>query len=269
MHLVDTHTHLYQPAFDGDRAEAMARCKELGVDLLLLPNIDAESIPRVHDMMDRWPQQCCGMMGLHPCHVGEGWQEELATIEAALRNPNPASPWVAVGEIGLDLHWETSTLPAQIEALRTQLQWAKDLSLPAVIHVRKAFDELFEVLDEEMDERLTGVIHCFTGTAQQAEKALVYPGWMLGIGGVATYKNGGLFEVLPSIPLERMVLETDSPYLSPVPHRGKRNESSYVALVADTVARAKGVAVDEVARVTTANAQRLFQLKDHPVMAGS
>lgn len=269
MWLIDTHTHLYQPAFDGDRAEAMLRCKELGVDLLLLPNIDAKSIPRVTDMMATWPQQCCGMMGLHPCHIGDGWQEELVTIEDALRNPDPASPWVAVGEIGLDLHWETSTLQAQIEALRLQLQWAKELDLPAVIHVRKAFDELFEVLDDEVDERLTGVIHCFTGTADQAEKALAYPGWMLGIGGVSTYKNGGLYEVLPSIPLERMVLETDSPYLSPVPHRGKRNESSYVALVAETVARAHGVEIEHVAKVTTANAQRLFKLNGHPVMTGS
>ena len=137
MFLVDTHTHLYQPAFDGDRDEAMARCAEAGVDLLLLPNIDVESIPRVQDMMIRWPNCCRGMMGLHPCHVQEGWEVELQTIEAALNAPMPGSPWVAVGEIGLDLHWDTSTLDIQREALRIQLDWAKKRRLPVVIHVRR------------------------------------------------------------------------------------------------------------------------------------
>jgi len=165
-----------------------------------------------------------------------------------------------VGEIGLDLHWDTSTLDIQREALRIQLDWAKKRRLPVVIHVRKAFDELFEVLDSEMDDRLTGVMHCFTGGLEEANHALSYPGWMLGIGGVSTYKNGGLDKVLPHVPLERIVLETDSPYLSPVPHRGKRNESSYTALVAQRVAELTGVSVEEVARVTTENAVRLFHL---------
>ena len=175
MFLVDTHTHLYQPAFDGDRDDAMARCAEAGVDLLLLPNIDVESIPRVQDMMVRWPNRCRGMMGLHPCHVQEGWEAELQTIEAALNAPMSGSPWVAVGEIGLDLHWDTSTLDIQREALRIQLDWAKQRRLPVVIHVRKAFDELFEVLDAEMDDRLTGVVHCFTGGLDEANHALSYP----------------------------------------------------------------------------------------------
>ena len=261
MFLVDTHTHLYQPAFDSDRDEAMARCADAGVDLLLLPNIDVESIPRVQDMMVRWPDRCRGMMGLHPCHVQEGWEAELEAIEAALNAPMPHSPWVAVGEIGLDLHWDTSTLDIQREALRIQLDWAKQRQLPVVIHVRKAFDELFEVLDAEMDDRLTGVVHCFTGGLEEANHALSYPGWMLGIGGVSTYKNGGLDKVLPHVPLERIVLETDSPYLSPVPHRGKRNESSHTALVARRVAELTGQTLEDVARVTTANAVRLFGLE--------
>ena len=260
MFLVDTHTHLYQPAFDGDRDEAMARCAEAGVDLLLLPNIDVESIPRVKDMMTRWPERCRGMMGLHPCHVKEGWESELEAIEAALNAPMTGSPWVAVGEIGLDLYWDTSTLDIQREALRIQLSWAKQRGLPVVIHVRKAFEALFDVLDAEMDERLTGVVHCFTGGLEEARHALSYPGWMLGIGGVSTYKNGGLDKVLPHVPLDRIVLETDSPYLSPVPHRGKRNESSYTALVAHRVAEMVGEDVETVAQTTTANAVRLFNL---------
>lgn len=267
MFLVDTHTHLYQPAFDADRDEAVARCIEAGVDLMLLPNIDVESIPRVHSMLDRYPGRCLGMMGLHPCHVEQGWEKALAEIEGALRAPRADAPWVAVGEVGLDLHWDTSTLEAQKAALRTQLGWAKELGLPAVIHVRKAFTELFEVLDAEVDDALTGVIHCFTGGVEEAKHALTYPGWMLGIGGVATYKNGGLDAVLPHVPMDRIVLETDSPYLTPVPHRGKRNESSYVRLVAERVSEIQGLSLEEVAAQTTANAVRLFNL-DSNLLAG-
>ena len=260
MILVDTHTHLYQPAFDQDRQEAMNRCVEQGVETLLLPNIDSKSVSRVHDMLNRWPNRCHGMMGLHPCHVKEDWEQELAVVERALNAPLSHSPWVAVGEIGLDLHWDSSTLDIQRQALRIQLQWAKQRQLPVVIHVRNAFEELFEVLDAEMDDALIGVIHCFTGGLQEAEHALSYPGWMLGIGGVATYKNGGLDAVLPHVPLNRILLETDSPYLAPVPHRGKRNESSYITLVASRVAEIMGEDVHEVARQTTTNAMQLFGL---------
>lgn len=261
MFLVDTHTHLYQPAFDSDRDQAMERCADANVGMLLLPNIDVESIPRVKGMLERWPSQCRGMMGLHPCHVQHGWEQELVKIEESLNAPLPSSPWVAVGEVGLDLHWDTSTLDMQKEALVVQLNWAKQRSLPVVIHVRKAFDELFEVLDSHVDERLSGVIHCFTGGVDEARHALSYPGWMLGIGGVATYKNGGLDVVLPEVPMDRVILETDSPYLAPVPHRGKRNESSYVTLVAERVAEIWGVPVEEVARRTTANAAAMFGLE--------
>ncbi len=262
MHLLDTHTHLYQPAFDDDRDEAMQRCKEAGVDMLLLPNIDVASIPRVKQMMYQWPDRCRGMMGLHPCHVQEGWQAELAAIEQALDDPVEGSPWVAIGEVGLDLHWDASTLEAQREALKIQLGWAKQRQLPVVIHVRKAFEELFEVLDDEVSDGLTGVIHCFTGGWKEAEHALRYPGWMLGIGGVSTYKNGGLDAVLPNVPLDRLVLETDSPYLAPVPFRGKRNESSHVAIVAQRVSELMNLPLETVARQTTENAQRLFRLSE-------
>ena len=262
MHLLDTHTHLYQPAFDDDREEAMQRCKEAGVDMLLLPNIDVASIPRVKQMMRHWPDRCRGMMGLHPCHVQEGWQAELVAIEQALDDPVEGSPWVAIGEVGLDLHWDASTLEAQREALKIQLGWAKQRQLPVVIHVRKAFEELFEVLDEEVSDGLAGVIHCFTGGWKEAEHALRYPGWMLGIGGVSTYKNGGLDAVLPHVPLDRLVLETDSPYLAPVPFRGKRNESSHVAIVAQRVSELMNLPLEIVARQTTENAHRLFRLSE-------
>ncbi|MDA0729108.1 MAG: TatD family hydrolase [Bacteroidetes bacterium] len=260
MFLVDTHTHLYQPAFDADRRDAMARCEGAGVDLLLLPNIDVESIPRVRDMLAKWPDRCRGMMGLHPCHVDADWRDALGGIEAALDTPFPDSPWVAIGEIGLDLHWAATTLPWQIEALKVQLEWAKQRALPAVIHVRNAFPELFEVMDEVVDDRLTGVIHCFTGGVEEARQAMKYPGWMIGIGGVSTYKNGGLDKVLLEVSLDRIVLETDSPYLAPVPFRGKRNESSHVRIVAQRVAEILGLELDEVAHRTTQNAVRLFNL---------
>ena len=197
------------------------------------------------------------MMGLHRV-MYEDWEQELAVIERALNAPLSHSPWVAIGEIGLDLHWDSSTLDIQRLALRIQLQWAKQSNFRR--DVRNAFEELFEVLDAEMDDALIGVIHCFTGGLQEAQHALSYPGWMLGIGGVATYKNGGLDAVLPHVPLDRILLETDSPYLAPVPHRGKRNESSYITLVASRVAEIMGKDVHEVARQTTTNAMQLFGL---------
>lgn len=258
MFLVDTHTHLYQPAFDKDRGEVVDRCIESGVDMLLLPNIDVRSIPRVHDMLQRWPDLCRGMMGLHPCHVNVGWEKEMQAIEAELDRSEV--DWIAVGEIGLDLHWDATTLDMQREALLIQLDWAKQRNLPVVIHVRNAFPELFEVLDSAVDERLKGVVHCFTGGLDEANHILAYPGWMLGIGGVSTYKNGGLDAVLPHVPLNRILLETDSPYLAPVPFRGKRNESSYVKIVAERLAELLGQTVEEVAQQTTANASKLFGL---------
>lgn len=260
MQWIDTHTHLYQPKFDDDRPEAMDRCTAAGVHRLLLPNIDAASIPRVHDMMDRWPDRCFGMMGLHPCHVqAETLEAELAAIQAALEAGDRA--YVAVGEIGLDLYWDKSTLGLQREAFQQQVSWAKSHSLPIVIHVRDAFAELFEELDKCNDDSLSGVVHCFTGNLTQAERVLDYGNFYLGIGGVATYKNGGLDAVLPHVRRDRVILETDSPYLSPVPHRGKRNESSYTAIVGERVADFWQMPLAEAAAITTANAERLFHLE--------
>ena len=259
VRIIDTHTHLYQPTFDEDREAAMQRCTEVGVETLLLPNIDAASIPRVHEMMDCWPDRCFGMMGLHPCHVKpDSWQSELKTIREQI--DHSGRRYVAIGEIGFDLHWDKTTLDIQHVAFRKQVEWAKELKLPIVIHVREAFDALFEALDEVNDEALTGVVHCFTGNVEQAQRILDYGGFYLGIGGVATYKNGGLDAVLPHVPHDRVVLETDSPYLSPVPHRGKRNESSYTAIVAQCVADLWQLPIERAAAVTTANAERLFSL---------
>jgi len=259
VRIIDTHTHLYQPAFDQDRDAAMQRCADSGVETLLLPNIDSESIPRVHDMMDRWPKRCFGMMGLHPCHVKPTtWESELETIREQI--DHSGRQYVAIGEIGFDLHWDKTTLEIQHAAFREQVKWAKDLQLPIVIHVREAFDALFEALDEVCDDQLTGVVHCFTGDLDQARRVLHYENFYLGIGGVATYKNGGLDMVMPHVDKSRVVLETDSPYLSPVPHRGKRNESSYTAIVAQRLADFWEMPLRDVAALTTANAERLFDL---------
>lgn len=262
MHLIDTHTHLYQPAFDTDREAAMERCLSAGVHTLLLPNIDSESIPRVHGMMDQWPDRCFGMMGLHPCHVKpDSMEAELAACEDALRNSGRR--YVAVGEIGFDLHWDKTTLKEQHTAFERQVAWAKELQLPIVIHVREAFDDMFEALDRLNDEGLRGVVHCFTGTLEQANRVVEYGDFYLGIGGVATYKNGGLDAVLPHVPHDRVILETDSPYLAPVPHRGKRNESSYTAIVAQRLADLWEVPIEQAAQRTTDNAKRLFSIEVH------
>ena len=259
--LIDTHTHLYLDQFDDDREEAMTRCFESGIETILLPNINLESVPRVLDMMKKWPKACYGMMGLHPCYVNEDWEKELESIMATLDSPPDDMDFVAVGEIGLDLYWEKKFKAEQSEAFLTQAKMAKERGLPIVIHVRDAWEELFSLMDKVNDESLRGVFHCFTGGLKEAERALDYGGFLLGIGGVSTYKNGGLDKVLPSIPLESLVLETDSPYLSPVPHRGKRNESSYLVHIAKKMAEIKGVSFEEVASVTKEGAVKMFGLK--------
>ena len=260
MRLIDTHTHQYSPKLDSDRAESIDRCLEAGVDTLLLPNIDVDSIPRVLSMMEKWPNICHGMMGLHPCHVDGNFESALETIKHQLDNPPAGSNFIAVGEIGMDLYWDKTYIEQQKLVFVEQCNWAKERSLPIVIHVRDAWEELFEVMDKVNDSSLNGVFHCFTGGDYEARRALEYGGFLLGIGGVATYKNGGLDKVLPGVGLENLVLETDSPYLAPVPFRGKRNESSYVFHVANRVAEILNLTTEEVARATTENAVNLFKL---------
>lgn len=253
MKLIDTHTHLFVEAFDEDRTEVMSRAREAGVSQFLLPNIDVESISRVEEMCAA-ESDCFPMMGLHPCSVGKGFRDDLRIVKEALDR----NPCVAVGEIGIDLYWDKTYLKEQQEALKIQCEWAKELSLPVVIHARESFDEIFEVIDEVNDERLTGVFHCFTGSVEQGRRILDYGGFKMGLGGVLTFKKSGLDAVIKELPMDAFVLETDSPYLAPTPYRGKRNESSYVINVAQKMADVYEVRLEAIAEATTKNAKTLF-----------
>ena len=231
----------------------MQRCKENGIDRLFLPNVDAASVRLVFSLVKSFPGICFPMLGLHPCSVKPGWEDELNAIKETIQDHKI----VAIGEIGIDLYWDKTTLPEQIKAFKDQIAWAKVLKLPIVIHCRDSFDEVFEVLQSEYDENLRGILHCFTGTVEQARK-LINLGFYLGIGGVVTYKNSGLDKVVAQIDLKHIVLETDSPYLTPVPFRGKPNESSYLIYIAQKVAELHQIPLDKVADITTENSKRLF-----------
>lgn len=254
MQLTDTHTHIYY--HEGDTLnEQIKRCLEKGIDRLFLPNVNVASIAKVRSAVQTFPNNCFPMLGLHPCSVDKNYKEELLH----LRNEVFNSKIVAIGEIGLDLHWDKTHLKEQKDAFRTQMNWAKQLKLPIVIHCRKAFDEVFELLDELRGDDLFGIFHCFTGDKEQAERAISL-GFYLGIGGVVTYKNAGLDKVVEYIGLEHIVLETDSPYLAPVPHRGKPNESSYLTHIAQKVADLHKTSIEEVARITTENSKKIFKI---------
>jgi TatD DNase family protein len=253
MVLTDTHTHLYYETDDIKRVELIERCKENNVTRLFLPNVDISSLPLISSLVQSFPNMCFPMLGLHPCSVKAGWQEELAAIKSDTGNHKV----VAIGEIGIDLYWDKTLLKEQVEAFRQQIEWAKELQLPIVIHCRDAFNEVFEVLESEKDEHLRGIFHCFIGTLEQANKVIGL-GFYLGIGGVVTYKNAGLDKVVTEIGLGHIVLETDSPYLTPVPHRGKPNESSYLLYVAQKVAELHQTDLETVAKVTTENARLVF-----------
>lgn len=254
--MIDTHTHLYSKDFDEDRAEMIKNALKAGVSKFLLPNIDLESIEGMNQLVNDYPGQCYPMMGLHPCSVGENFTEVLDKMKIELDNGD----YIAVGEIGVDLFWDKKFKTQQIEAFRVQIEWAKARQIPIVIHVRDAFDEVFEVIDELNDETLTGVFHCFTGNLEQANKVINYGGFKIGLGGVLTFKNSGLDKVVADIDMSHLVLETDSPYLAPTPYRGKRNESAYVALVAQKLAEIKSLDLKSVVNMTTANANEVFNL---------
>jgi len=252
--MIDTHTHLYSQEFDADRDALIQSAINSGISKMLMPNVDVDSIAGMHDLVKKFPQNCFAMMGLHPCSVTENWEKDLLIIKEWLDKEN----YCAVGEIGIDLYWDKTTLALQQNAFKTQIKWAKEKKLPIVIHVREAFSECFEIVDDMNDENLTGVFHCFSGNLEQAKHIIKYGGFKLGIGGVVTFKNGGLDKVLPEIDLEHLILETDSPYLAPAPHRGKRNESLYLNLVASKLAELKGVDLKTIDEVTTKNALELF-----------
>lgn len=252
---IDTHAHLYSGKFDSDRTAMLERIPEADVDLVLMPAVDRQSHAAMLQLEADHPALTLSMIGLHPCSVNAAVEEELAAVEAYLDQRE----WVAIGEIGMDLYWDKTFRPQQEMAFRRQCGWAVERDLPICIHAREAIDELLAIITDIGNERLRGVFHCFTGTPDQARRA-VELGFYLGIGGVATFKNGGLEPVLRDVPRERILLETDAPYLAPVPKRGKRNETAYLPYVADKVAEVWGVAPAEVGRITTANAWRLFEL---------
>ncbi len=255
---IDTHTHLFSEKFEGDNKSVVQRAIANNVKKLLLPNIDLESINGMLSLCKDFPENCFAMMGLHPGSVDDDWEKKLKVIENYLFSGK--EKFVAVGEIGIDLYWDKTHIKAQKEVFNRQVNWAKDLQLPIVIHAREAFDEIFEILDKENDDRLSGIFHCFTGTIEQGKKALKYGGFKLGIGGVVTYKKSGLDETLLSFSINDLVLETDSPYLAPVPYRGKNNESAYLPLIAEKIADIYKIPLAEVEEKTTHNAQEIFSL---------
>ncbi len=252
--LIDTHTHIYLEDFKEDIQELMLRCKKQNISKLYLPNIDSSTIVPMHNVVDAYPDQCYPMMGLHPCYVKESWKDELAISEENLR----ARKYFGVGEIGIDLYWDKTFRIEQIEVFCHHLELAKELKLPVSIHSREALDITISEVRNLHDSNLRGVFHCFNGTVAQAEEILALEGFYMGIGGVVTYKNAGVDKVVKNIPLDRLVLETDAPYLSPVPYRGKRNEPSYLEHIAQRIADVKEISLEEVAEKTSKTAQIIF-----------
>ncbi|RMG84886.1 MAG: TatD family deoxyribonuclease [Bacteroidetes bacterium] len=252
--LIDTHTHIYLKHFDNDREAMLERAARAGVTRFYLPNIDSSSISAMLNLEAQHPDTCFAMMGLHPCSVKSDYKKELSLVEEWLGK----RPFCAVGEIGIDLHWDKTTLDIQKDAFLTQIEWAKTLGLPIVIHCRDAMDLTIDLVRQAKDERLRGIFHCFGGTLEQARE-IIELGFYLGIGGVLTYKKSGLDKVLSEVPLESVVLETDAPYLAPVPYRGKRNESAWVRIVAERLAEVKGLTINEIAIETTKNAEKIFR----------
>ena len=253
---VDTHAHLYLKQFDEDRDEMMARALAQGIEKVYLPNIDSSTIDRMLALEKDYPGRCFPMMGLHPCSVKENYKEELAIVEQWLMD----RPFCAVGEIGVDLYWDKTFREQQEEAFRIQINWAKDCQVPIVIHCRESMDICINIVREEKDENLQGIFHCFGGSLEQA-RAIMDLEFYMGIGGVATYKNSGMDVVLKEVPLSALVLETDAPYLSPVPFRGKRNESAYIHQIAVKLASIQSKALEEVELQTTKNAASIFGWK--------
>jgi TatD DNase family protein len=249
---IDTHAHLYAKEFDHDRQDVLHRCAENEVKKIYMPNVDHTTIDSMLELESRWPE-CVATMGLHPCSVKKDFERELYIVEDWLSKKK----FAAVGEIGTDLYWDKTFWAQQCEAFKIQVGWAKRFSLPVIIHCRESLTQTIAMVEQMQDGTLTGIFHCFGGTADEAER-IIKLNFYLGIGGVSTFKKAGLDVVLPEVPLERIVLETDSPYLAPVPHRGKRNEPSYIPLIAQRVAEIKSATAGEVQQQTTQNATSIF-----------
>jgi TatD DNase family protein len=258
--LIDTHAHLYAAQFDNDRAEMLKRADTEGVKKVFLPAIDSETHAVMLALEASDPTRYFAMMGVHPCSIGADFEQELAVAKAYL----DARPFCAIGEIGMDLYWDKTFVEQQKTAFVQQMHWAQDLGIPIIIHSREAMDLIISILQENTWFTEGGILHCFTGDVEQAKK-LIDINFSLGIGGVATYKKGGLEPVIEAIDLKYLVLETDAPYLAPVPYRGKRNESSYLKHVAQKIAEVKMIHIKEVARQTTENAERIFSKRSNPI----
>ncbi len=253
MIITDTHIHLYSEAFDEDRNEVIQRAISHGVERFFIPAIDSSYTQAMYNLENSYPKNVFLMTGLHPTHVKEDYLDELRHVEQTLLSRS----FYAIGEIGIDLYWDKTYLKEQRMAFKTQIQWAKKYDLPIVIHCREAFEEIFEVLEEEKDDKLFGIFHCFTGTKEQAERAIGF-NMKLGIGGVVTFKNGKIDTFLKKIDLSHIVLETDAPYLAPVPHRGKRNEAGYILNVLNKLAEVYELDINTIAEVTTLNSKEVF-----------
>jgi len=252
---IDTHTHIFSQQFDNDIDEAVSRAKEAGLDMLLLPNIDIDSIEPMNNLCEKYPDYCFPMMGIHPTSVEKDFSKQLLVIESELAK----GKYCAVGEIGIDLYWDKTLVEEQKLVFASQIDMALKYNLPIVIHARDSFDEIFDVLDNYKDRNLKGVFHSFTGSAEQALKAISM-GFYIGINGIVTFKNSGLDKIIPQIDINNIVLETDAPYLAPVPYRGKRNESSYLPLIGSKISDILEINEKKVAEITSNNARKLFNL---------
>jgi len=253
--MIDTHSHIYSEEFDSDRADVILRAKESGISHIILPNCDSETLPRMLALEAEYPDYCYAAIGLHPTSVQEDFEAELALIESELKR----RAWIAIGEIGIDLYWDKTFLSQQIKAFQQQIDWALEYKLPVIIHVRDSFRETMEALSPYRNSGLTGVFHSFTGTIDEAQEIITFGGFKLGINGIVTFKNSGLAAVVEKIDLKHILLETDSPYLTPAPHRGKRNECAYVHLVASKLAEVYQCSLQHIDEQTTQNAESLFE----------
>ena len=257
MKFIDTHSHLYSEQFDNDRTTAINEAIALGIDTILLPNISSKYTNNLLKLCNQFPENCFPMMGLHPCDVSEeNFDSEMQHVEIELAK----NKYIAVGEIGLDLYWDKTKLEVQKKAFIYQIKLAKQYQIPIAIHVRDAFDEAIEIVESHNDNTLRGVFHCFTGSLVEAKRVIDLKDFYLGIGGVVTFKNSGLDQTIKEISLKNLILETDSPYLAPVPFRGKRNESKYLTKIAEKIAEIKNMTINEIAEITTANAKKLFHI---------
>ncbi|WP_165041859.1 TatD family hydrolase [Dysgonomonas sp. ZJ709] len=258
MKIIDTHSHIYADEFKHDIGDAITRAKQVGVEKILLPNIDSSTIGQLHLLADNYPNYCIPMMGLHPTSVGENWEEELAILKEQFSKRS----YIAVGEIGIDLYWDKKYEEQQKEAFEEQLRWSIEYNLPVAIHSRDAICECIESIKKVGSDKLRGVFHSFGGTTEELKEILALQNFMLGINGVVTFKNSSLSTVLKETDLSHIIVETDSPYLSPIPYRGKRNESSYTIKVVERLAEIYGISPEEVGNITTENAKRLFRIEN-------